>query len=177
MLKSIHAIEAEDGAVPDMKETALAWADFVAKHIPEEQGKKLRALIEAVAFSTRMIIEAFEDKGANINSFCASGGIALKDEMMMQIYADVLGKEIRVSSAKQVGAYGSAIRAAVSAGIYKDIFEASAALCKPIAATYYPNPDNKEPYDRLYEEYKTLHDYFGRGQNNVMKRLKKISKG
>ena len=48
MLKSIHAIEAEDGAVPDMKETALAWADFVAKHIPEEQGKKLRALIEAV---------------------------------------------------------------------------------------------------------------------------------
>lgn len=136
-----------------------------------------RALIEAVAFSTRMIIEAFEDKGANINSFCASGGIALKDEMMMQIYADVLGKEIRVSSAKQVGAYGSAIRAAVSAGIYKDIFEASAALCKPIAATYYPNPDNKEPYDRLYEEYKTLHDYFGRGQNKVMKKLKKISKG
>ena len=48
MLKSIHAIEAEDGEVPDMKETALAWADFVAKHIPEEQGKKLRALIEAV---------------------------------------------------------------------------------------------------------------------------------
>ena len=48
MLKSIHAIEVEDGLVPDMKETALAWADFVSKHIPEEQGKKLRALIEAV---------------------------------------------------------------------------------------------------------------------------------
>ena len=48
MLKSIHAIEVEDGEVPDMKETALDWADFVSKHIPEEQGKKLRALIEAV---------------------------------------------------------------------------------------------------------------------------------
>ena len=48
MLKNIHATEVEDGEVPDMKETALAWADFVAKHIPEEQGKKLRALIEAV---------------------------------------------------------------------------------------------------------------------------------
>ena len=48
MLKSIHAIEVEDGEVPDMKETALAWADFVADHIPEAQGKKLRALIEAV---------------------------------------------------------------------------------------------------------------------------------
>ena len=48
MLKSIHAIEVEDGKVPDMKETALDWADFVSKHIPEEQGKKLRALIEAV---------------------------------------------------------------------------------------------------------------------------------
>ena len=48
MLKSIHAIEVEDGEVPDMKETALAWADFVAPHLPEEQGKKLRALVEAV---------------------------------------------------------------------------------------------------------------------------------
>ena len=48
MLKSIHAIEVEDGEVPDMKETALAWADFVAPHLPEAQGKKLRALIEAV---------------------------------------------------------------------------------------------------------------------------------
>ena len=48
MLKSIHAIKAEEGSVPDMKETALAWADFVSKHIPEDQGKKLRALIEAV---------------------------------------------------------------------------------------------------------------------------------
>ena len=48
MLKSIHAIEVEDGEVPDMKETALAWADFVAPHLPEDQGRKLRALIEAV---------------------------------------------------------------------------------------------------------------------------------
>lgn len=48
MLKSIHAIKVEDGDVPDMKETALAWADFVAPHLPEEQGKKLRALVEAV---------------------------------------------------------------------------------------------------------------------------------
>ena len=48
MLKNIHSTEVEDGEVPDMKETALAWADFVADHIPAEQGRKLRALIEAV---------------------------------------------------------------------------------------------------------------------------------
>ena len=135
-----------------------------------------RALIEAVAFSTRMIIEAFEDAGAVIERFCASGGIALKDEMMMQIYADVLGKEIRVSSATQVGAYGCAIRAAVSAGIYKDIFEASDRLRKPVALTYLPNAKNQAAYDKLYEEYKTLHDYFGRGGNAVMKRLKNFTK-
>lgn len=135
-----------------------------------------RALIEATAFSTRMIIDKAESCGSEIKKICASGGIALKDEMMMQIYADVIGKELRVSSAKQAGAYGSAIRASVSAGIYKDIFDAAEALAKPCAKIYYPDPKRRQAYEPLYEEYKLLHDYFGKGENDVMKRLKKFAK-
>ena len=135
-----------------------------------------RALIEATAFSTKMIIDTAEAYGSSIKTLCASGGIALKDEMMMQIYADVLGREIKVSSAKQAGAYGSAVRAAVSAGIYSDIFKACEALAKPIKKIYRPSPANHAKYLKLYEEYKTLHDYFGKGQNNVMKNLRNIGK-
>ena len=135
-----------------------------------------RALIEATAFSTKMIIDTAEAYGSSIKTLCASGGIALKDEMMMQIYADVLGREIKVSSAKQAGAYGSAVRAAVSAGIYSDIFKACEALAKPIKKIYRPSPTNHAKYLKLYEEYKTLHDYFGKGQNNVMKNLRNIGK-
>jgi L-ribulokinase len=136
-----------------------------------------RALIEASAFSTKMIIDEAEAYGSRIKKLCLSGGIALKDEMMMQIFADVLGRDMLISSAKQSGAYGSAVRATVSAKICKDIFEAAGRFEKPIAKTYTPIAENIALYQKLYEEYKALHDYFGKGGNEVMKRLKKISKG
>jgi L-ribulokinase len=97
--------------------------------------------------------------------------------MMMQIFADVLGRDMLISSAKQSGAYGSAVRATVSAKLCRDIFEAAARFEKPIAKTYTPIAENTALYQKLYEEYKALHDYFGKGGNEVMKRLKKISKG
>lgn len=137
-----------------------------------------RALIEATAYGTRMIIETFRAYGVDINSFFAAGGISQKDPMMMQIYADVTGMPIKLAGSEQGGALGSAIYAAVAAGAarggFDDMFTASARLGKVKDMQYSPNPENTAIYDKLYAEYKILHDYFGRGANDVMKRLKKL---
>ena len=89
----------------------------------------------------------------------------------MQIYADVLGKEISVSARSQAGAYGSAEAAAAAAGIYESTEEAARALAIPPAKTYKPIPENAEKYALLFAEYKRLHDYFGK-ENSVMHRLR-----
>ena len=112
-----------------------------------------------------------------IDSLIAAGGIARKDAFTMQVYSDVLGIPINVISSKQAPALGSAIYAAVAAGEYPDIFAASDAMKSPIYSSYTPNKDNEAVYSALYREYLTLHDYFGRGGNDVMKRLLKISQG
>lgn len=140
-----------------------------------------RALIEATAFGTRMIIDAFEESSVGINELYAAGGIAEKDEMMMQIYADVTGRNIKISGSAQAPALGAAMFAAVAAGEekggYKDIFEAAKHMGKVKDEYYSPIKENVEIYDKMYEEYKILHDYFGRGINDCMKRLKKIKGG
>lgn len=137
-----------------------------------------RALIEATAFGTNMIIETFENNGVPVQELYACGGIAEKDEMMMQIYADVTNREIRISASPQTVALGSAMFGAVAAGKekggYDSIFEASKKMSKVKKEYYKPIPENVEAYKKLYAEYKLLHDYFGRGMNDVMKRLKKI---
>lgn len=135
-----------------------------------------RALIEATAYGTKVIVETFAQSGLAIDRIVASGGIAEKDEMLMQIYADVLNRPIAVSCAKSSGALGSAMYAAVAAGIYENISEASRALSVKEEICYTPIQENVRIYDRLYEEYRLLHDYFGKGENNVMKRLSAISK-
>jgi L-ribulokinase len=137
-----------------------------------------RALIEATAYGTRVIIEAFKDKGVDVNAFYAAGGISQKDEMTMQIYADVINMPIKIADCDQGGALGSAIYGACAAGTekggYDSLYVAADALGKVKDKVYYPIPENVETYNKLYSEYKILHDYFGRGQNDVMKRLKKI---
>ncbi len=130
-----------------------------------------RALIEATAFGTRMIIENFEAHGIPVERICAAGGIARKDPMMMQIYADVCGKEIRIVDSVQAAARGSAIYAAVAAGLFESVAAAAAHYALPEKEHYSPISAHKDAYDRLYQEYKTLHDYFGRGGNDVMKRI------
>ena len=132
-----------------------------------------RAMIEAAAFSSRMVIDAFEDGGIPVGSICASGGIALKDEMLMQIYADVTRREIKVFSVSQACALGSAIYASAVCGIHDDLATAISVMSAPVARVYRPIRDNSIAYDKLFEEYKQLHDYFGRGGNDVMKRLVK----
>ena len=135
-----------------------------------------RALIEATAYGTKMIVETFVQSGLAVDRIVASGGIAEKDEMLVQIYADVLNRPIAVSRANYSGAMGSAMYAAVAAGIYENITEASTLLSVKEEICYTPIQENVRIYDRLYEEYRVLHDYFGKGENNVMKRLSAISK-
>lgn len=139
-----------------------------------------RALIEATAYGTRMIIETFRENGVDVNEFYASGGISQKDPMTMQIYADVIKMPVKIAGSAQGPAFGSAIFASVAAGSaaggYDSIFEAARAMGKVKDKIYYPIEQNSRIYDKLFAEYKTLHDYFGRGQNDVMKRLKELKK-
>ncbi len=129
-----------------------------------------RALIEATAYGLRVIVDRCLESGVVINNVCAAGGIAQKDEMMMQIYADVLNRRIDIAGTTQAAALGSAIYATVAAGLYSDVTEASRVLSRPHAKSYYPIAENVERYGKLYAEYKKLHDYFGE-ENKVMERL------
>ena len=135
-----------------------------------------RALIESVAFGTKVIFDRFEETGAKITTVCAAGGIAQKDEMMMQIYADILNRPIRIAGTKQACARGAAIMATVAADCYPDIFTACDALALPDYCIYYPNEEDRKVYEKLFAEYKTLHDYFGTGINRVMERLTEMKR-
>ena len=139
-----------------------------------------RALIEATAYGTRMIIENYREQGVPVNAFYAAGGISQKDPMTMQIYADVINMPIKIAGSDQGGALGASIFGAVAAGKarggYDDAFEAARVMGKVKDTIYEPIPENAAIYDKLYAEYKILHDYFGRGENDVMKRLKAIKR-
>jgi L-ribulokinase len=135
----------------------------------------LRALIESTAFGLRNIIDNFEEHGLEIRRIIAAGGIARKDPFTMQLFADVLGREIAVTQTAQAPARGAAVGAAVAAGVYADMKHAIAAMHAQIDRTYVPNAAEHAVYDTLYAEYKTLQDYFGRGGNAVMPRLRALS--
>lgn len=139
-----------------------------------------RALIEATAFGTRKIIENFIANGVPIDALYACGGIAEKNAMLMQIYADVTGYEIKIARSAQSPALGSAMFGAVVAGSenggYDTIAQAAAAMGGVKDLVYRPNPQEHAVYNQLYAEYERLHDYFGRGENDVMKRLKQLRK-
>jgi len=137
-----------------------------------------RALIEATAYGARVIIEAFDRNGVAVNEIVACGGLPGRNKLLMQIYADVTGREIKVASTDQSGAFGSAMFAAVAAGKkaggYDTIFEATKKMASLKDVVYKPNPARKAVYDQLYAEYLKLHNHFGRGANDVMKRLKAL---
>jgi L-ribulokinase len=137
-----------------------------------------RALIEATAYGTRVIIEAFEANGVPIHEIVACGGLAEKSPLVMQVYADVTGRPFRISASDQTPALGSAMFAAVAAGPgaggYATIEEASRAMARLKDERYVPSPADQAVYDTLYREYVRLHDYFGRGENDVMKTLRSI---
>jgi len=130
-----------------------------------------RALLESTAFGTRMIVETFRDAGVPVTEFIVAGGL-LTNSFLMQVYSDVTRLPLSVIDSDQGPALGSAIHAAVAAGFYGSVGEASEAMGRVKRAVYMPNEEASKAYDELYADYVRLHDYFGRGSNDVMKRLK-----
>ncbi|WP_339294208.1 ribulokinase [Paenibacillus sp. FSL W7-1279] len=140
-----------------------------------------RALLEATAFGTRAIIEAFTESGVEVQELYACGGLPQRNRLLMQIYADVTGKEIKVADTVQTAAFGAAMFGAVAAGKerggFESIVEAAEAIARVREETFKPIEANVRVYDQLYKEYKGLHDYLGRGENGVLKRLKALKSG
>jgi L-ribulokinase len=185
---SVHEILTEDAAQQSIGEhglVALDWLNgnrsvlvdaelsgvFVGVTLATRAPDMYRALLESTAFGTRTILEAFETSGVPVNELVIAGGLA-KNKLLMQIYADVTGRPLSLIVSSQGPALGSAMFAAVAAGAYPDIESAAKAMGKRHANVYKPILENQRQYDRLYAEYQKLHDYFGRGANDVMKRLK-----
>jgi len=137
-----------------------------------------RALIEATAYGTAMIVNTFAAYGVPIEEIYCCGGLASKNALLMQIYADVTGRPMRISASEQTPALGSAMHAAVAAGAdaggYATIQDAAKKMARVKDEQYQPIPANQTIYQQLYAEYVKLHDYFGRGENDVMKRLRAL---
>ncbi len=134
-----------------------------------------RALIEATAFGALTIINRFEEYGVKVSEVINCGGIAEKSPLVMQIYADVTGREMKVSRSAQSCALGAAIAAAVTAGGHKNFAEAQTAMCGIKKVTYKPIAENYAIYKKVYALYKQIHDAFGSGTTaNVMKELLSI---
>ena len=140
------------------------------------QAEVYRALIEATAFGARAIIERIREYGVPIDRIVCAGGIARKDPMLMQIYADVTGCTMLVAGSSQACALGSAVSAAVLAGAHKDFPTAQRKMTRLEKKQYRPIAKNQKVYDQLYALYRQLHDSFG-GLNksadlgSVMKQL------
>ena len=135
-----------------------------------------RALVEATAFGAYTIIRAFEKEGVEIRELVGCGGLAQKSPLVMQVFADVTNRSIRLPRSLQASGLGAAMHGAVAAGAYRNIGEAASHMAGAQALEYRPNPQAHAVYERLYAEYLTLHDYFGRGGNDCMKRLKALQR-
>ena len=137
-----------------------------------------RTLIEATAYGTRVIIEAFQNNGVPVHEIVATGGLPGRNKMMMQIYADVCNMPINTAGTQLGGALGAAMHAAVAAGSanggYDSVVDAAKTMTRLGKDSYQPNAAATAVYDKLFAEYLLLHDYFGRGENDVMKRLKEL---
>ena len=138
-----------------------------------------RALIEATAFGALTIINRFEEYGVKVEQVVNCGGIAEKNPLVMQIYADVTGRPMKISRSAQTCALGAAIAGAVVGGAHKDYASAQKAMTGLKPRVFKPNPQANAVYRELYALYKTLHDAFGTKEWNgnlhgVMKRLIEI---
>lgn len=137
-----------------------------------------RALLEATAFGTYTIIQQLENGGCPIESLYACGGLPNKNPLLMQIFADVTGREIHIAAGDQTVALGAAMWGAVAAGAadggHDDIGAAAKKMARLRRETYRPNPANHKAYAPIFAEYRRLHDLFGRGAADTMKTLKEI---
>ncbi len=137
-----------------------------------------RALLEATAFGTRKIIETFIASGVPINEIIVTGGKPMQNKLLLEILASVTRMEIKVADCVYSSAMGAAMYAAVAAGSqrggYDTIQDASKKMAHLKNDAFIPNNNDKKTYNRLYSEFTLLHDYFGYGHNDAMKRLKNL---
>lgn len=120
-----------------------------------------RALIEATAFGARVIIERLQEYGVPVERVVCAGGIAEKNALVMQIYADITGCAIHLADSSQACALGAAVSAAIQGGVYRDFPAAQAAMTSLKDKVYQPVPENQAVYNELYAMYRSLHDAFG----------------
>jgi len=192
---SVHDLLTERAAAYRPAETGLLALDWwngnrsvlvdadltglmLGMHLGTKPEEMYRAVIEATAFGTYKIIRTFESRGVAVDEIYCCGGLPERNDLLMQIYSDVTGREFKIARSAQACALGSAMHAAVAAGEagggYDTIEDAAARMAGIRDRLYKPNHAAHEVYEKLYAEYNTLHEYFGRGAGDVMKRLKAL---
>lgn len=134
-----------------------------------------RTLIEATAFGALTIIKRFEEYGVPVREVMNCGGIAEKNPLLLQIYADVCGRPMMVSGSSQTCALGSAIFGAVAGGVYENVPRAQRKMVPPPKRIVEPNRDEAAVYRRLYEIYRRLHDAFGPRQGSLASVMKELA--
>lgn len=138
-----------------------------------------RALMEGLGFGLRCIIDAHERAGVPIRALHVSGGISYKNPLFMQLLSNIIQRPLYISKPLPTPAVGMAILSACAAGTqkggYDQLDEAAARMSCLSDIRYQPDASQAAAYDALYQEYIALHDYFGRGANDVMKRLRDLS--
>lgn len=138
-----------------------------------------RALMEGLGFGLRCIIDAHERAGVPIHALHVSGGISYKNPLFMQLLSNIIQRPLYISKPLPTPAVGMAILSACAAGTqkggYDQLDEAAARMSCLSDIRYQPDASQAAAYDALYQEYIALHDYFGRGANDVMKRLRDLS--
>ncbi len=135
-----------------------------------------RTLIEATAFGALTIIRRFEEYGVKVKEVINCGGIAEKNPLLMQIYADVCNRPMKISRSSQTCALGAAIFAAVAGGVYKKVEDAQAVMTGVSPTVYQPNKKAVAMYEKLYALYRQLHDTFGNVPQKSPANLGKIMK-
>jgi L-ribulokinase len=137
-----------------------------------------RAYLESTAFGAKIILNTYQEWRMEIKEVIASGGLPKQNALLMQIYADILNRPIKVSQSEQASAIGAAILGAVAAGEEnggtRNIIQAIRQMAAPIEKTYYPDKENVQIYQSLYTIYETLHNYFGIQRQQMMKTLKQL---
>jgi L-ribulokinase len=152
---------------------------LVGQTLYTTQAEIYRALIEATALGARAIIERIREYGVPIDRVVCAGGIAEKNPLLMQVYADATGCTMKIAGSSQACALGSAVAAAVVAGAHPDFPTAQRKMTSLKKVAYKPRAAARKTYDQLYALYRQLHDSFGGVKKNtdlggVMKQLLQI---
>ncbi|QGY42545.1 ribulokinase [Maribellus comscasis] len=132
---------------------------IIGLNLGSDAPRIFRALVEATAFGSKAINDRFISEGIRIDGVIALGGVAKKSKLVMQIVADVLDMPIKVAHSEQACALGTAMAAAVAAGVYENLGEAQAKMGGGFEMEYHPIPENVEKYKTLYKYYKKLGDF------------------